>query len=102
VETEEENELKTGVDNLIDVLVDEHKIEHSIEEKYLGNIISTDGKNTKDIEARVAKAQGIIKQRKSMLEEMFFGSYIFEVAVTLRDSLFTNGVLTNMEVCYGL
>ena len=95
------HQLHVG-DNLVDVLIDQHKIEHSIEEKYLGNIISTDGKNTKDIEARVAKAQGIIKQLKSMLEEMFFGSYTFEVAVTLRDSLFINGFLTNMAVCYGL
>ena len=99
---EKKDELETGLDNLVDVLVDQHKIENSTEEKYLGNIISIDGKNSKNIEARVAKAQGIIKQIKSMLEEMFFGSYEFEVGVTLRDSIFINGFLTNMEVCYGL
>lgn len=50
----------------------------------------------------MAKAQGIIKQLKSMLEEMFFGSYVFEVAIILRNSLFVNSILTNMEASYGL
>ena len=56
------DERETGLDNLVDVLVDQRKIKHFIEEKYLGSIISTDGKNTKDIEAKVAKAQGIYYQ----------------------------------------
>ena len=96
------DEFKVGVESLIDVHVDDHKIDHAIEEKYLGDILTVDGKNTKNIEARVAKAQGIIKQIKDMLEEMFFGCFIFEVAIILRNSLFINGILTNMEACYGL
>ena len=96
------DEVKAGIENLIDVHVDDHRIDHAIEEKYLGDIITVDGKNTKNIEARVGKAQGIIKQIKEMLEEMFFGGYMFEVAITLRNSLFINGILTNMEACYGL
>ena len=39
---------------------------------------------------------------KKMLEEMCFGKYLFEVAITLRNSLFINGILTNLEVSYGL
>jgi hypothetical protein len=96
------DEFKTGIENLIDVHVDDHKIDHSIEEKYLGDIITVDAKNTKNIDARVAKAQGIIKQSKDMLDEFFVGCYIFEVAIILRNSLFINGILTNMEACYGL
>ena len=99
---EKKDELKTCVDNLVDVLVDQHKIENVTHEKYLGDIISVDGQNTKNIEARVAKAQGIIKQIKSILEEMVFGSYMFEVAVLLRNSLFINGILTNIEASYNL
>ena len=72
------------------------------DEKYLGTIISADGKNTKDIDAKVAKAQGLIKQLKSNLEEMCFGSFLFEVAVILRDSIFINGIMTNLEASYGL
>ena len=74
---EKKDELKTGVENLVDILVDQHKIENVTQEKYLGDIITTDGKNTKNIEAREAKAQGIIKQIKTILEEMVFGNFIF-------------------------
>ena len=31
-----------------------------------------------------------------------FGSLLFEVALILRNSLFLNGILTNLEVSYGL
>ena len=33
---------------------------------------------------------------------MSFGKYLFEVAVVLRNSLFINGILTNLEASYGL
>ena len=99
---EKKDKLKTGVENLVDILVDQHKIENVTQEKYLGDIITTDGKNTKNIEAREAKAQGIIKQIKTILEEMVFGNFIFEVGVILRNSLFINGILTNIEAAYGL
>ena len=78
------------------------KIYKAENEKYLGNIITTDGKNVKNIEARVSKAQGIIQQLKCIFEEMSLGKFIFEVAVILRNSLFINGILTNFEACYGL
>ena len=37
-----------------------------------------------------------------MLEELCLGHYYFETAVLLRESVFLNGSLTNIEVCYGL
>ena len=40
------------------------------DEKYLGDIISVDGKNVKNINARVAKAQGILQQLKWIFEEI--------------------------------
>ena len=96
------DELVTGVENLEDVQVEDHKFDTASEEKYLGDVISVDGKNSKNIESRRAKAQGIIKQVKNILEEMCFGYYVFEVAIILRNSLFVNGILTNMEASYGL
>ena len=99
---EKQEEFNTGIDNLVDIEAENHKIELTEEEKYLGNIITTDGKNAKNIEARVKKAQGIIKQLKNIFEEMSFGTYVFEVAVILRNSLFINAILTNFEASYGL
>ena len=58
--------MKTGVENLVDVLTDEHEIEMASDDKYLGDIVSVDGKNSKNIAARVDKAQGIFKQLKNM------------------------------------
>ena len=33
---------------------------------------------------------------------MCFGQYVFEVSIILRNSLFINGILTNLEASYGL
>ena len=49
-------------------------------------VISVDGKNTKNIAAKVAKATGILKQVKDMLEAMCLGPFYFEVALILRNS----------------
>ena len=96
------DELETGIENLVDVETEDHKIESSSDEKYLGDVISVDGKNTKNITARVAKAQGIVKQLRTIFEEMSYGIFVFEVAIILRNALFVNGLLTNMEASYGL
>ena len=47
------------------------------------------------------KAQGIIKQLEYIFEEMFFGNLFVEVASILRNSVFINGILTNLEASYG-
>ena len=95
-------ELMTGIGNLVDVQTNDHKIELKLDDKYLGDIISVDGKNIKKIAARVSKAQGIIKQLKNIFEEMIFGNFIIEVAIILRNSIFINGIMTNLEASYGL
>ena len=99
---EKKDSMETGIENLEDVQTNEHKIEMVEEEKYLGTIISVDGSNLKDIEAKADKAQGILKQVKSMLEEMCFGNFLFEVAMVFRNSFIINGILTNLEASYGL
>ena len=96
------DEFKTGIGNLEDVLVEDHILDKVDTEKYLGDIISVDGKNTKNIAARKAKAVGIVNGINSILQDICFGSFHFEVAVMLRDSLFINSVLVNSECWYGL
>ena len=91
------DEAKTGFENLNDIHLGAHKIETVDEEKYLGDIISTDGSNMKNILSRKAKAFGITKQILAILEEVCFGSFQFEVAMILRASLFLNSILTNCE-----
>ena len=76
-------------------------VERADTDTYLGDIISKDGKNTKNIMARKAKGHGIVKQILNMLEGICFGPYEIEVALFLRSSLLLNGILTNSEVWYG-
>ena len=70
------------------------------EESYLGDILSSDGKNTKNIKSRISKGIGMISQIINILDEVSFGPFLFEVALLLRESMFINGILTNAEIWY--
>ena len=72
------------------------------QDMYLGDLISSDGKNRKNIEKRISKGLGIISQILNLLEIVSFGSHYIEIALLLRESMFLNGVLYNSEVWYGL
>ena len=95
-------ESKSGVNNLKDECSGEVMVARADHDTYLGDIISKDGKNIKNIMARKAKGHGIVKQILNMLADICFGHYEIEVAFFLRNSLLINGVLTNCEVWYGL
>ena len=77
-------------------------MDKSNEEKYLGDIITDDGSNKRNIDARKGKGFGIINQIKEILQEILFGPNYFEIANLLRHSLFLSSVLLNSEVWYGL
>ena len=59
-------------------------------------------KNKHNIEARVSKGLGIVSQIMDILKCVRFGAHYFEIALTLRESIMINGMLTNCEVWYGL
>ena len=69
---------------------------------YLGDVISSDGKNRLNIDSRVAKGLGLVSQIMDVLNCVSFGAHFFEIAVTLRESILINGMLTNCEIWYGL
>ena len=85
-----------------EVCIGKEKIQESNEEKYLGDIISKDGKNLKNIKARVAKGKGIVKKICSILEDVPFGRLFFEVALILRNTLLVSTVLCNSEAWFNL
>ena len=95
-------QIDIGKSSLEDVHDGYHEIEDKSEEKYLGDIISKNGKNDKNIESRVKKGHGIMKQIISILEEICFGKNFFTVFIILRDSLFINSILLNSEVWYSM
>ena len=60
------------------------KMDSSEEEKYLGDLISADGSNAKNIKARKDKGFGISDQIISMLTDICFGPHFFQLALVLR------------------
>ena len=99
---QKKDEKESGIKNLKDVFDGDFKMESKEDVKYLGDIITTDGTNVKNVESRRAKASGAVKQILSILEEICFGPFYFEIAMVLRNSLLVSSLLTNSEAWYGL
>ena len=76
------------------------KMPEVTEETYLGDILSADGKNAKNIKNRVSKGIGIIARIMHILEEVSFGPHFYKIAMLLRESMLINGMTTNAEIWY--
>ena len=74
----------------------------SRKEKYLGDVITSDTKIDEKISARHDKGMGISNQILSMLKEVSFGVYHFEMGILFRTSLLLNGILFNTEALFSL
>ena len=66
-------------------------------DEYLGDIISNDGSNDKNIEKRVGRGIGVTSDIMNILETVSLGKHLFRISKVLRDSLFLNSILTNGE-----
>ena len=53
-------------------------MEEKEQEKYLGDVVSNDGRNIKNIKARVSKGKGIISRIMTYLDGIPFGKFYFE------------------------
>ena len=71
-------------------------------EKYLGDIITNNGKIDLNIEARVNKANGSINSILSLLEEISFGKFYFQMAILFRNSMLINSVLCSSETLFNV
>ena len=72
------------------------------EEKYLGQIISSDGKNTKNIQKMRNKGLGLQNKVIQMLDAMPRGQFHFTIAKILRNSYVISSILSSSEVWYGV
>jgi hypothetical protein len=65
---------------------------------YLGDKIFCSGTVDETIHARSMKAIGACSQIISILKSVTLGSFYFQTALLLRDTMFINCVLTSSEV----
>ena len=70
--------------------------------KYLGDILSDDGKNDLNIKNRAAKGMGNVTKVMNILEKVTLGRHYFQTAMLLRESVFLSALLTNAECWHGL
>ena len=104
VEKWEEIKLYNDENDLIeeDIFVGDYKMEEKYEERYLGDIISTDGKNIKNIKARVTKGKYTINRIFTILDAIPLGRRYYEVGILLRDCLLVSSMLFNSEAWYNI
>ena len=77
-------------------------MKRSSKEKYLGSILSKDGKITKNIADRHNKGMVSANNILSLLKEVHFGQYYFEMSALFRSSILINGMLYSIEALHGL
>ena len=68
----------------------------------MGDIVSSDGKNYKNILSRKNRGTVIITELNSMLTEMMLGRQNFKIGVLLRSAMLVSSLLFNCEAWYGI
>ena len=77
-------------------------LSHVNYERYLGQIISSDSKNTANITKLRNKGIGLKNKVIQMLNTMPGGIYHFEISVIFRNAYIISSMLSNSEVWYGI
>ena len=95
-------DAETGICTQSESFGGSEKMKVKQEQTYLGDVISADGKHTKNVIARKNKGLGVITQITQILDTVLFGKYFFEVAMVLRSSLLLSSLLLNSEAWVNL
>ena len=66
-------------------------------EKYVGDIVTGDGKHTKNIDARRSKGMGVISEILSILDGLCLGRHYYDTALMMRQAMLLSVLLTNSE-----
>ena len=71
-------------------------------ETYLGDVISSSGKNDKNIEHKANQGVGGVSQFFSMLHQVSLGHFYFEIGLVLRDSILVSKLVSSSESWYNI
>ena len=99
---EKHSENISSVLEMVDKEGDKHILEAVTSDKYLGDIISSDGKNTLNIQERKRRGYLAVNQINEMLNDLCLGKYYFEAGNILRNSLLLSSLLSNSESWYNI
>ena len=94
--------VETGNTEIEDVFDGDAFLEISQQERYLGDIISDNGTNNKNILSRKNKGLGLVNEISAMLVEAMLGKDHFEIAMLVRNAILVSSLIFNCEAWYGL
>ena len=86
-----------GEEEVLDEYDGKRKMSMVSEKKYLGDIVTNDLKNDKNIKDRINKRTGNVNKIISALNEKPYGKHAFKAGRIMRDSLLLGSMLTNCE-----
>ena len=73
-----------------DLEIHGHKREKVFSDKYLGDILSSNGSNSLNLKERIGKGIGKINEIIGILDTISFGHQYFRILVQLREAMFIN------------
>ena len=94
---EEDSKLKQR-----DIHTGETEIKTVDHHLYLGDIVESNCSNKKNVLARAAKGQGVVRDIIQILEGTFFGSFYFEAMKLMREAMLMSVITNNLEVSFNL
>ena len=87
---------------LEDAYVGKRNIKTVESHTYLGEIVSHDLSNRKNIMSKAAKGKAVVRDILQILEGVYFGEHYFEALKLLRESMLISVLTSNLEVSFNL
>ena len=72
------------------------------QDKYLGDIISSDGKNDSNMKSKASSGMGAISNIMNIMREVSLGDFYFSIGMLLRQTIFLSTLLLNAETWVNL
>ena len=90
----EVQQIETGLFETEELFDGEQEISEKQSERYLGQIISSDGSNTQNIKERTCRGTGLGKKIIEMVGNFPGGKYQFEIIVMMRNAFIISSILS--------
>ena len=65
---------------------------------YLGEVLSRDRKNSKNIDCKIARGKGIVHEILMILNKVYFGSNLFKALMLMTEYLLISVITNQSEV----